>query len=61
MNPGDHVELVSMPNASDPIAPGTRGRVRAVIHAGGFIQCDVVWDNGRELMLSIPPDEVLVI
>jgi hypothetical protein len=56
-----------------PIAPGTRGTVRHVqlvnlgggmlggTATGGFFQVSVDWDNGRGLMLSIPPDRVRIL
>ena len=65
LKPGQRIELVSMPDDPDPIIPGTRGTVRRVRHAGsprnGFLQVEVDWDNGRALMLSVPPDQFRII
>jgi hypothetical protein len=60
---GDRIRLVHMPDDPDPIRPGTEGTVECVrwVDGGGqhgFLQVDVNWDDGRRLMLSIPPDEV---
>ncbi len=59
---GDRIRLISMPDDPDPIKPGATGAVTAVrpyrfgLH-GPWTQIDVDWDNGRKLMLSVPPDE----
>lgn len=59
--PGDRVRLIAMPNDPDPISPGTTGTVKAVRKCdscrAAWLQVDVEWDNGRKLMLSVPPDE----
>lgn len=67
-NVGDFVELMWMPADADPIAVGTRGEVTAVRCHPGWLpdggdwhQVDVDWEDGRQLMLSIPPDTVRVI
>jgi len=62
---GDRIELVFMDDPC-PIRPGTRGVVRGVrivgdVRRGGFAQVDVDWDNGRSLMLSVPPDVVRIL
>ena len=59
-NVGDRIELVRMPDDPHPIPTGTKGTVTDVrnVTGLGFMQIDVDWDNGRKLMLSIPPDEV---
>ena len=61
LKPGQRIELVAMPDDPNPIAAGTRGTVKRVRKVGtprdGFLQVDVDWDNGRSLMLSVPPDE----
>ena len=59
---GDRIRLIHMPDDPDPIKPGATGTVTAVRpHDFGFpspwTQIDVAWDNGRKLMLSVPPDE----
>ncbi len=65
LNRGDRVELLAMPSDPDPIPVGLRGTVTAVSnHVTGsesWLQVDVAWDNGRALMLVIPPDRVRVL
>ena len=55
---GDRVRLVSMTDDPDPIPAGTTGTVAGVYPHSDWTQVDVDWDNGRSLMLSIPPDRV---
>ena len=55
---GDCVRLVSMTDDPDPIPAGTTGTVVGVYPQRDWMQLDVDWDNGRSLMLSIPPDRV---
>ena len=55
---GDRVRLLSMTDDPDPIPAGTTGKVVGVYLLSDWTQVDVDWDNGRSLMLSIPPDEV---
>ena len=52
-----------MPDDPDPVPVGTEGTVEDVNDLGpdAFVQVDVKWDNGRTLMLSMPPDKVHVI
>jgi hypothetical protein len=54
---GDYIELVSMRDDPDPIAPGTKGTVTFINEVQEFTQYEVDWDNGRALMLSVPPDQ----
>jgi len=54
---GDRIRLLAMPDDPDPILPGTTGTVVAVRQQGTWAQVDVKWDNGRTLMLVVPPDE----
>ena len=58
---GDRIRLVSMLDDPDPIRPGTTGTVTHVsCHDWGrqsWQQISVAWDNGRTLMLVVPPDE----
>ncbi len=65
LRPGQRIELVEMHDDPDPIDPGTRGVVRSVAkHGSGadaFLQVDVEWDNGRSLMLVVPPDRYRII
>lgn len=62
---GDRIRLVAMPDDPDPVQPGSTGTVlSATPHRFGSterVQVDVAWDNGRKLMLVMPPDEVEVI
>ncbi|KAA5541501.1 DUF4314 domain-containing protein [Roseiconus nitratireducens] len=58
---GDRVRLVSMTDDPDPIPAGTTGTVAGVYPQNGWTQVDVDWDTGRSLMLSIPPDVVVLI
>lgn len=59
---GDRIELVSMTDDPDPIAPGTRGTVDYVNEVGeDWTQISVNWDNGRRLSLSVPPDRYRVL
>lgn len=61
---GDRIRLVRMPDDPDPIVPGREGTVECLqwVHGNGagqgFMQIAVRWDNGRRLMLNIPPDVV---
>lgn len=61
---GDRIQLVRMDDDPDPVAPGTRGTVvNCWSHGTGrdiWCQADVRWDNGRGLMLTMPPDVVRV-
>jgi hypothetical protein len=54
---GDRIRLLSMDDP-DPIPVGTTGTVVGVYPQSDWTQVDVDWDNGRSLMLSIPPDRV---
>lgn len=58
---GDRIRLVNMSDDPDDIPPGTTGTVTAVRQHGTWSQVDVDWDNGRRLMLVVPPDEVEVV
>lgn len=63
MKIGDRVELIDMPDDPSPIPVGTKGTVERIndVKGLGFTQVQVKWDNGRTLMLSIPPDRVRII
>jgi hypothetical protein len=63
MEPGDRIRLVSMPDDPDPLPPGSTGTVTFVTPLAGlgWTQVGVAWDNGRTLLLSIPPDRVEII
>lgn len=55
---GQRIRLVSMIDDPDPIPAGTTGTVVKTYPQQDWFQIDVEWDNGRTLMLSIPPDEI---
>jgi hypothetical protein len=55
---GDRVQLVSMPDDPDPIPSGSIGTVVWANDFGPWQQIDVHWDNGRALMIVVPPDVV---
>jgi hypothetical protein len=62
---GDRIRLISMSNDPAPVAIGAMGSVRGVtMHDAGdnrWAQIDVSWDDGRTLMLVVPPDEFEII
>ena len=53
---GDRIRLVSMPYDPDPIPVGSLGTVVAIYDHGDWMQVDVDWDSGRNLMLMLPED-----
>ena len=57
---GDRIRLVAMADDPDPVPEGEVGTVVGVARHGGgnntWHQIDVAWDNGRTLMLVVPPD-----
>jgi len=59
--PGDRIRLLAMTDDPDPIPLGTTGTVISVRQLGSWSQVDVKWDNGRTLMLVVPPDQFEVI
>lgn len=59
--PGDRIRLVAMSDDPDPIPSGTTGTVTAVRQQGTWAQVDVAWENGRTLMLVVPPDQFEVL
>jgi hypothetical protein len=66
MKVGDRIELIAMPDDLNPIPAGTRGTIEHIntvefSKTDKFTQVHAQWDNGRTLMLSIPPDKVRVI
>lgn len=61
LHPGDRIRLVVMPQDPDPVQPGTTGTVAAIRPHRTWTQVDVDWDNGRKLMLSVPPDQYEII
>ena len=62
---GTRIRLLSMPDDPNPIAPGTTGVVTDIreigFGRGRWLQIDVDWDNGRQLMLASPPDQFEII
>ena len=58
LNVGDRIRLVSMTDDPDPIPVGTFGTVVGLYPHREWTQVDVDWENGRSLMLSMPPDQV---
>jgi hypothetical protein len=65
MKVGDRVEMISMPEDPNPIEAGTKGTIEHInpVDFGSekFTQVSVKWDNGRTLMVCIPPDQIRVI
>ncbi|XZE55116.1 DUF4314 domain-containing protein [Planctomycetaceae bacterium SH139] len=55
---GDRIRLILMADDPNPIPVGTTGTVAGIYPQNGWTQVDVGWDNGRSLMLTIPPDVV---
>jgi len=58
---GDRIRLIHMPEDPDPIPAGSLGTVRAIHPNHGWTQVEVDWDNGRQLMLSLPDDVIEVL
>lgn len=58
---GDRIACVAMPQEKNPIPAGAQGTVTFVTQVGSgrdaFTQIGVNWDNGRTLMLVVPPDQ----
>jgi hypothetical protein len=61
LQPGDRIRLVAMTYDPDPVPAGTTGTVTAIRQHGTWSQVDVVWNNGRNLMLVVPPDQFEVV
>jgi hypothetical protein len=63
--PGDRIRLVAMPDDPDPVPPGATGTITYVEQHGtgrdAWLQVEVDWDNGRKLMLTVPPDRFEVL
>ena len=62
--PGDRIRLVAMQDDPDPIQVGQTGtvaRVHRVEDDPVWHQIAVAWDNGRTLMLVVPPDRFEII
>lgn len=64
-HPGDRIRLLTMQDDPDPIRPGTLGVVTWVTRHGSgtesWHQIGAEWDNGRTLMLVVPPDLLEII
>ncbi len=58
---GDHIRLISMPMDPDPIPVGSLGTVLRIHAHGDWSQVEVAWDNGRTLMLTVPPDQIEIV
>ncbi len=58
--PGDRIRLLEMRDDPNPVPTGEIGTVVGVFsHGTGkdtWHQVEVAWDNGRSLMLTLPPD-----
>lgn len=54
---GDRIRLVAMDDI-DPVPIHATGTVHRIGDHDGWLQVDIDWDNGRRLMLSLPPDRV---
>lgn len=62
LNQGDQIRLTKMTDDPDPIKPGTLGIVsEAPVKVNGWHQVSVDWADGRQLMLTVPPDEYEVV
>jgi Domain of unknown function (DUF4314) len=53
---GDRIRLLAMPDDPDPVPAGTCGVITDVHAHSDWMQIEVEWDNGRKLMLTVPPD-----
>ena len=63
--PRDRIKLIYMPDGPHPVPVGSTGTVTS-IHLvasgrGTWYQVSVDWDNGRKLMLTVPPDRFEVL
>lgn len=58
---GRRVRLLKMDDDPDPVPEGTEGTIRMYLEPQGdvipYAQISVDWDNGRKLMMCVPPDE----
>lgn len=59
-SPGDRIRLLATDDF-DPLPVGSVGTVCDVRLRDGRLHIDVRWDNGRTLMLSVPPDRVSIV
>ena len=62
---GDRIRLLGMLDDPNPIPTGELGTVVGVSSHGtgkhAWHQVDVEWDNGRSLMLTLPPDRIEIL
>ena len=64
---GKRIKSGYMPDDPDPLPFGTQGTVISVsepLSLGSFRtyrQIDVNWDNGRTIMLVVPPDSYFLV
>ena len=61
----DRIRFTGMADDPDPIQVGQLGTVVSVsLHGRGrdaWNEIDVLWDNGRTLMLVLPPDNIEIV
>jgi hypothetical protein len=53
---GDRIRLLAMPQDPHPVTVGSIGKVVAIHDHHEWVQVDVDWEDGRRLMLTVPPD-----
>jgi len=58
---GARIRLLEMQNDPDPIPVGTCGVITDMHVHDGWLQIEVDWENGRKLMLTVPPDRFEVV
>jgi hypothetical protein len=58
---GTRIRLLSMHHDPDPLPVGSLGTITEVNDLGTWHQITVKWDDGRTLMLSVPPDQFEII
>ncbi len=63
---GNRIRLIEMSDDPDPIPVGEIGTVIGISHHDDgdddlWHQIDVQWDNGRALMLTLPPDQIEIL
>lgn len=59
---GMRIELIRMGLDPDPILAGTQGTIESVTNfESGEIQLGVKWDNGRNLSVILPEDQVKIL
>lgn len=61
LKPGARVRLVEMPKDPCPVEVGVEGTVEKVVDVFGSTQIWMMWDDGRQLAMIVPPDRYEVI